>query len=569
MLERLDVLSALAAPRPPDHQVGRRAGQPVLFRELLLRTRAWHALVRQLSGEVFALYLADSIEFAAALFGAWHAGKIIYLPGDTLPATCAGLCGHVDGFLGEFAPEWMPRIPTVEETAAGSEFSGRLAPEFAGLALFTSGSTGAPQAIRKKLSQMTAEVATLEKQFGALVGEADIVATVSHQHIYGLLFKILWPLAAGRAIYARSLSFLEELAAEPPERDYVLISTPAHLKRLPENPRWLATGKQPKMVFSSGGPLPRETAQAIEQSLGCLPIEVYGSSETGGIAWRRQDEIWTPFPDVGWRIDPSENVLEICSPNLPDDNWFRTADRADRSGPGFVLKGRVDQIVKIEEKRVSLATIETRLKDSPWVEDVRAVVSEGRRLRVAALVVLTADGRRQLSAVGKLTMDRMLREELRASIDAVALPRIWRYLDGFPVNAQGKTTRAELLALISEPPRATQPLERLVERDERRAVFELIAPRELVFFDGHFPGAPVLPGVVQIDWAIAYGRQCFDLPPVFLGIQALKFQRVIAPEIPIMLELVHDADKSSLAFKITSESGAHASGRIMFGAADV
>src|ERR1043166_1376506 len=220
MLEHVDLLSALAAPHAPDHQVGRRAGQALFFPELLFRARAWNALVRQLSGQVFALYLADSIEFAASLFGAWHAGKIIYLPGDTLPATCDGLCEHVDGFLGEFAPEWMPSIPAaVEDTVAASEFSTPLAPEFAGLALFTSGSTGAPQAIRKKLSQMTAEVATLEKQFGALVGGADIVATVSHQHIYGLLFKILWPLAAGRAIYARSLSFLEELAAEPPERD--------------------------------------------------------------------------------------------------------------------------------------------------------------------------------------------------------------------------------------------------------------------------------------------------------------------------------------------------------------
>src|ERR1043166_3181304 len=215
MLELVDLLSTLAAPHPPDHQVGRRAGQAVFFSELLCRARAWHALVRQLSGQVFALYLADSIEFAAALFGAWHAGKIIYLPGDTLPTTCEGLCEHVDGFLGEFAPEWMPSIPTVEDTVATSEFSVPLAPEFVGLVLFTSGSTGTPQAIKKRLSQMAAEVATLEKQFGALLGEADIVATVSHQHIYGLLFKILWPLAAGRAIYVRSLSFLEELAPEP------------------------------------------------------------------------------------------------------------------------------------------------------------------------------------------------------------------------------------------------------------------------------------------------------------------------------------------------------------------
>jgi acyl-CoA synthetase (AMP-forming)/AMP-acid ligase II/3-hydroxymyristoyl/3-hydroxydecanoyl-(acyl carrier protein) dehydratase len=571
MHEASAMLNVFSSSHALDHQIGRRLGTPVYYRELFSRAHAWHTLVRRLPGQNFALYLDDSIDFAAALFGAWHAGKMIYLPGDTLPATCVGLCETVDGFLGEFAPEWQPNIPVAADSVK-AEFFDSLNPEFLGLALYTSGSTGAPQAIKKKLSQLSAEVATLELQFGSLVGTAEIVATVSHQHIYGLLFKILWPLTVGRVVHARSLSFLEELAAEPPDRDYVLVSTPAHLKRLPESSDWLASTKRPAVVFSSGGPLPYEVANASERSLRCLPIEVYGSSETGGVAWRRQgttdNEIWAPFPNVDWRVDSSEGVLEVRSPNLPDDNWFRTADRAARSGGGFVLQGRVDQIVKIEEKRVSLTAIEAYLTNSPWVEAARVIVSEERRQRVAAFVVLSTEGRLQLEARGKLRVDRMLRDQLRASVDTIALPRIWRYLDAFPVNAQGKTTHADLLALL-ESRRATQPLERLVERDARRAVFELVAPLELVYFDGHFSGAPILPGVVQIDWAIAYGRKCFDLPPIFRGIHALKFQRVIPPETPITLELLHDPGKSSLAFKITSEVGAHASGRILFGAADV
>ena len=90
-----------------------------------------------------------------------------------------------------------------DEKAHGVAFDS-LNGDFVGLVLFTSGSTGVPQAIPKKLSQMSREVATLETQFGELLGVADISTTVSHQHIYGLLFNVLWPLVAGRAIHARS-----------------------------------------------------------------------------------------------------------------------------------------------------------------------------------------------------------------------------------------------------------------------------------------------------------------------------------------------------------------------------
>jgi hypothetical protein len=68
---------------------------------------------------------------------------------------------------------------------------------------------------------------------------------------------------------------------------------------------------------------------------------------------------------------------------------------------------------------------------------------------------------------------------------------------------------------------------------------------------------------------IAFGRECFDLPPIFRAVHGLKFHRVIPPETPFMLELDHRPDKSALAFKITSHLGTHASGRVLFGAAHV
>jgi 3-hydroxymyristoyl/3-hydroxydecanoyl-(acyl carrier protein) dehydratase len=179
-------------------------------------------------------------------------------------------------------------------------------------------------------------------------------------------------------------------------------------------------------------------------------------------------------------------------------------------------------------------------------------------------------GRSKLAEVGKLAFNRILGDTISQAIESVGIPRVWRYLDALPINAQGKTTHAELMALLDgEHSHPTLPLRRLLKRSAKHAVLELTAPSDLSYFDGHFPGKPILAGVVQIDWVISCGRQCFDLPPVFLGIHALKFQRIIAPERPFTLELVHEPGKSSLSFKITSRVGTHSSGRLLFGASDV
>ena len=75
-----------------------------------------------------------------------------------------------------------------------------------------------------------------------------------------------------------------------------------------------------------------------------------------------------------------------------------------------------------------------------------------------------------------------------------------------------------------------------------------------------------MPGVVQLDWAISYGRRYFVLAPQFLGMLGLKFQRVITPGMVVQLELLHDTQKGSLAFRMFSAAGQHASGRVTFGA---
>ena len=581
MSDRIEHLFAALCARPAAGIVGWSAGEGVANARFLTRARAWHALLRGLAGRDYALYLEDSIEFGAALLGAWHAGKTIWLSADTLEATCASLRGSVDGFLGEFPAQLRPLQPSLPADG-GVDMGGVLDPDFPALVVFTSGSTGAAQAIPKKLSQMANEVETLDLLFGAAAGDAAILATVSHQHIYGLLFKVLWPLTSGRAIHAPSIAFPEALAPALAAGPCVLIASPAHLKRLPDHLDWSGATRMLRGVFSSGGPLAPETAFATGALLGKVPVEVYGSSETGGVAWRQRgigaDDSWLPFPTVAWRLGEDDG-LEVRSPHLPDDEWLALADRAERATRDgeqrFLLRGRSDRIVKIEEKRISLSAMEATITGTGLAAEVRVILCDpvpGERQRVAAFVVPTAAGRALLAAGGKTALNARLRTALTASVELVALPRRWRYLDQMPVNAQGKTTMAALLALLDKDNdgggagvdnRPRLPHVRELERAADRVLLEVTAPSNLYYFDGHFDVAPILPGVVQVDWAIHYGRQYFTLPAIFKGINALKFQQVIQPAQPVRLELLHDAAKGNLQFRYASDTGQHSSGRIV------
>ena len=406
-------------------------------------------------------------------------------------------------------------------------------------------------------------------------------ATVTHQHIYGLLFRVLWPLAAGRPFAAERLAFNEEIAqritgprcSSPAPRTCAGCPT-----RSTGRPRGRLRG-----VFSSGGPLPPEAAESTLALLGVAPVEVYGSSETGGVAWRqraRHGDTWQPLPGIEFRIDDGE--LSVRSPHLPDAAWWRTSDRATPAGDGmdgFELHGRADRIVKIEEKRVSLTAMEQRLAASADVAEARVLMLADERpvvevagavvahaVRPAAVALLTDAGRARLAAAGKPALVAELRARLLAAVDRVALPRRWRFVDALPVNAQGKSTEALLGALFAPAAkvRPARPTPRWRATEDGHAQASLALAPELLVFDGHFPGSPILPGVAQVDWAIAFARERFALPPRFIRMDALKFSQPALPGMHLDLDLHWNAATATLQFEYRSTAGRHSSGRLVF-----
>ncbi len=535
-------------------------GRQVEHAEFRARVLGWQQAFAAAPGRDWALYFDDTLAFAAALFGAWHAGKRVFLGGDNLPATLESMAPRVAGFAGDVPARHAPLQPLTDvDPQAVLDVLDEDALE---LVVFTSGSTGTPSAIGKFLRQLTREVDTLQAAFGDQLDGAQVHGTVSHQHIYGLLFRVLWPLAAGRAIQPRRF-FHEDLVSALARQPSVLVATPAHLKRLPEQLDWSALQGRLRAVFSSGGPLPTEAALQARALLGVAPTEVFGSSETGGIAWRRwsaEQPQWHPLPGVSWRIE--DGCLAVSSPHLADAAWWQTQDRVEAdAGHSFRLLGRADRIVKIEERRVSLDALEQQLRAHPQVQDVRVVVLPGAREQLAAVVVPRAGAAAQWSDAQRRQLAHQLGAHLAQSHDAVTRPRRWRFIDELPYNAQGKTTAAALAALF----RPLLPAAQWQQRDDAAALLVLPLDPDLIAFDGHFPQAKILPGVVQLDWAIHYAREAFAMPPRFQRMDALKFQHVARPGDRLQLTLGWDALKSVLSFRYVSDHGVHASGRVVFG----
>lgn len=98
-----------------------------------------------------------------------------------------------------------------------------------------------------------------------------------------------------------------------------------------------------------------------------------------------------------------------------------------------------------------------------------------------------------------------------------------------------------------------------------RAEFQLVVPDDLLYLRGHFPGRPILPGVIQIHWAMRLAERCLDLRPRFTGFEALKFHRIVQPHCPIKLSLEYSMSAGKLHFAYESEFGCHSRGRILLG----
>lgn len=102
----------------------------------------------------------------------------------------------------------------------------------------------------------------------------------------------------------------------------------------------------------------------------------------------------------------------------------------------------------------------------------------------------------------------------------------------------------------------------LVSESQRMSV-GLGVPADLDWFRGHFPGRPVLPGIVQVHWAVLACQALYGLPGDPREIKQLKFKRVVEPPAEIEMSLVR-VGAHEVKFGFSSRGEQNSGGTIVF-----
>ncbi|MCR5187609.1 MAG: AMP-binding protein [Treponema sp.] len=426
------------------------------WKDFLIDTAKMRKFIESNPADEYILHCEDYWYFLCTFVALLQCKKAAYLTQNITESFMDDIRMPGMEFITDQKAQGAKSIPDIIEKAeVPAEDYYRTCPEINGeetrIFLFTSGSTGKPKAVPQRMKEFEEDNAFIISQWGQEVTSRKLVTTVSQHHIYGFLFGISLPFTLGTPFRRNRVEFPEEFEKMTDEK-YILIATPAFLKRTVEVEDKL--DMKDIWIFSSGGAVSPDLAVQCGKLFNFFPLEVYGSTETSGIAYRQQNKdglLWTPFDNAKlWLGD--DGCLRIISPYIKDPAGFATADLAEFQEDGrFILKGRSDSIVKIEEKRISMTEVENRLLETGLVEDVKVVaLTSDVRQYLAAALVLNAKGQEKFKDTEKFLINRYFHDFLMKYFENVVIPKKWRFMDKLPVDVQGKKHKLEIMALFDK-----------------------------------------------------------------------------------------------------------------------
>ena len=490
------------------------------------------------------IYLEGAFKFYAAFFGS--------LLADTTPYVLA-------------KPVYEPNL-----TAANDEnFSNFLSSKPANGLKFdlqgkfylqTSGSSGKSKMIEKSLVQMIKESEYLARELN-FSARNTFFSSVSHRHMFGLTFKVFLPLVLGACVIADELNYPEailglELAS------HVFIASPVLLGALVQSPA-ASSLKNLSGIVSAGSPLKKELRGKLGKICDARIIEIYGSTETGIVA-RDEGRGLRLFGAVNAGLD-GRGALNVSSPWC---DFFQTNDAASIDEGCLALQGRIDRIVKLNDKRVSLESIEAKLLESGLLVDCYCA-PHPKFKRIAALLQLNGEGLKKFRKIGKKGVADELKELLKLEFKNSV--RYFKIVEKMPRNQQGKFEKSEFENALFASPKPVWSGGRVNEAGEicgdqiykngqnlasgpncgavnasdvcakfegggerlensvQKYEFSAVMHAGLEIFESHFPNLPLLPGFMQLDYVfeLAYGAG-IDVSGA-RAVENLKFMKFVRP----------------------------------------
>ena len=419
---------------------------------------------------------------------------------------------------------------------------------------FTSGSTGNPRPNMKSWGSLV----SIARKTGVRVkGPADgprmtIVATVPHQHMYGLETTIMLPIQHGWSFASERPFFPEDIrrVLSNTASSRLLVSTPIHLRSCVTDQIQFPIVD---VILSATAPLSEPLAQATEKIFHGTLIEIYGFAEAGTIATRQtvRERPWLLLD--GLSLSSRQDAIELEAPYHRDP--IPIPDKVTLQSPQkFLLDGRPGNLINIGGHRASLDDLSIQLTSIDGVNDAVFYMPPDKQDSIGRLIAFAV-------APGK-TVDQIL-AALRTKIAPAFLPRPLYLVDSLPRNTTGKLTADAFSALVNRQINnnaSTIPRE---ENSATHAEFTVTIGEDHPSLPGHFPGNPVVPGVVILNEVVHAIRKTEKTSITLLEAQSVKFHSPLRPNHPLTITLA-PREKQERIFSCKVGSTLVASGQIRY-----
>lgn len=482
------------------------------------------------------IYIDDAFKFYAAFFGSLLAGAAPCVLAK--PILEANLTAVNDENFSNFL---------ANEPAKGLKFDPQ-----AKFYLQTSGSSGKSKMIEKSLAQMIKESEYLADELN-FSGQNTFFSSVSHRHMFGLTFKVFLPLVLGARVIADELNYPEAILGLS-LANHVFIASPVLLRTLAQSPAAIAL-KGLSGIVSAGSPLKKELRSELGRICDARIIEIYGSTETGIVA--KDDGCGLRLFDA---VDAGLDDRGALSVSSPWCEFFQTNDAASIDERRLTLQGRIDRIVKLNDKRVSLESIEAKLLESGLLADCYCA-PHPKFKRIAALLQLNGEGLKKFRKIGKKGVVAELKELLKLEFKNSV--RYFKIVEKMPRNQQGKFEKSEFENALFASPKPVwsggrvneagkicygsgQNLESALNCDTNASCvkfdeggerldgaqkyeFGAIMHAGLEIFESHFPNLPLLPGFIQLDYVFELACGVGIDVSGASTVENLKFMKFVRP----------------------------------------